>query len=101
MFGRDEVVRLLDHIVTECGRERYRRKSMKFCRWNRRTHLEQGTVQGTKPVKIRDTVWLGIEAIEAHPRSREKPHPMDARRIYVNGKAIFGGTEGDGGPGQP
>ncbi len=24
---------------------------------------------------------------------------MDARRIYLNGKMIFGGSEGDGGPG--
>jgi hypothetical protein len=23
---------------------------------------------------------------------------MDARRIYLNGRAIFGGSEGDGGP---
>jgi len=31
--------------------------------------------------------------------AKDGAHLMDARRIYLNGKLIFGGTEGDGGPG--
>jgi hypothetical protein len=30
--------------------------------------------------------------------AKDGSHLMDARRIYLNGRAIFGGSEGDGGP---
>jgi hypothetical protein len=45
-------------------------------------------------------VKLGDKIIVDGYAARDGSHLMNARRLYVNGKAIFGGSEGDGGPGQ-
>jgi len=44
-------------------------------------------------------VKLGDKLIVDGYAAKDGSHLMDARRIYSNGKPIFGGTEGDGGPG--
>jgi hypothetical protein len=44
-------------------------------------------------------VKLGDKIVVDGYASKDGSHLMDARRIYLNGKPIFGGTEGDGGPG--
>jgi hypothetical protein len=44
-------------------------------------------------------VKLGDKLIVDGYAAKDGSHLMDARRIYLNGKPIFGGTEGDGGPG--
>jgi Family of unknown function (DUF6152) len=41
---------------------------------------------------------LGDKIIVDGYAAKDSSHLMDARRIYLNGKLIFGGTEGDGGP---
>jgi hypothetical protein len=43
-------------------------------------------------------VKIGDKIIVDGYAARDGSHLMDARRIYLNGRAIFGGTEGDGGP---
>jgi len=48
----------------------------------------------------RGDVKLGDKIVVDGYASKDGSHLMDARRIYLNGKPIFGGTEGDGGPGQ-
>jgi hypothetical protein len=42
---------------------------------------------------------LGDKIVVDGYAAKDGAHLMDARRIYLNGKLIFGGTEGDGGPG--
>jgi len=44
-------------------------------------------------------VKLGDKIIVDGYAAKDGSRLMDARRIYLNGKPIFGGTEGDGGPG--
>jgi uncharacterized protein DUF6152 len=43
---------------------------------------------------------LGDKIVVDGYAAKDGSHLMDARRIYLNGKLIFGGTDGDGGPGQ-
>jgi hypothetical protein len=45
-------------------------------------------------------IKLGDKLIVDGYAAKDGSHLMNARRIYVNGKMIFGGSEGDGGPGQ-
>jgi hypothetical protein len=45
-------------------------------------------------------IKLGDKMIVDGYAAKDGSHLMNARRIYLNGKIIFGGSEGDGGPGQ-
>jgi len=45
-------------------------------------------------------VKLGDKLVVDGYAAKDGSHLMDARRIYLNGKAIFSGSEGDGGPAQ-
>jgi hypothetical protein len=45
-------------------------------------------------------IKLGDKLIVDGYAAKDGSHLMNARRIYLNGKIIFGGSEGDGGPGQ-
>ena len=45
-------------------------------------------------------IKLGDKLIVDGYAAKDGSHLMNARRIYLNGKMIFGGSEGDGGPGQ-
>ncbi len=45
-------------------------------------------------------IKLGDKMIVDGYPAKDGSHLMNARRIYLNGKMIFGGSEGDGGPGQ-
>jgi hypothetical protein len=47
----------------------------------------------------RGDVKLGDKLIVDGYAAKDGSHLMDARRIYLNGKAIFGGSDTDGGPG--
>ena len=47
----------------------------------------------------RGDVKLGDKVVVDGYAAKDGSHLMDARRIYLNGKPIFGGSEGDGGPG--
>jgi Family of unknown function (DUF6152) len=47
----------------------------------------------------RGEVKIGDKLIVDGYAAKDGSHLMDARRIYVNGKAIFGGSDTDGGPG--
>ncbi len=47
----------------------------------------------------RGDVKLGDKLVVDGYAAKDGSRLMDARRIYLNGKAIFGGSEGDGGPG--
>jgi hypothetical protein len=47
----------------------------------------------------RGDVKIGDKLVVDGYAAKDGAHLMDARRIYLNGKVIFGGTEGDGGPG--
>jgi hypothetical protein len=47
----------------------------------------------------RGDVKLGDKIVVDGYAAKDGAHLMNARRIYLNGKAIFGGAEGDGGPG--
>jgi len=47
----------------------------------------------------RGDVKIGDKLVVDGYAAKDGSHLMDARRIYLNGKAIFGGSEGDGGPG--
>ncbi len=44
-------------------------------------------------------IKIGDKLIVDGYAAKDGSHLMDARRIYINGKAIFGGSDGDGGPG--
>jgi len=46
------------------------------------------------------SIKLGDNMIVDGYAAKDGSHLMNARRIYLNGKIIFGGSEGDGGPGQ-
>ena len=48
----------------------------------------------------RGDVKVGDKLVVDGYAAKDGSHLMDARRIYLNGKAIFGGSEGDGGPGR-
>ena len=48
----------------------------------------------------RGDIKLGDKLVVDGYAAKDGAHLMDARRIYLNGKTIFGGTEGDGGPGR-
>jgi len=48
----------------------------------------RGMKRGDVKLAINDRGWL---------RGEGRSHLMDARRIYLNGKAIFGGSDTDGG----
>ena len=48
----------------------------------------------------RGDIKLGDKLVVDGYAAKDGSHLMDARRIYLNGKAIFGGSEGDGGPGR-
>jgi len=45
-------------------------------------------------------IKLGDKMVVDGYAAKDGSHLMNARRIYLNGKMIFGGSEGDGGPGQ-
>ena len=47
----------------------------------------------------RGDIKLGDKLIVDGYAAKDGSHLLDARRIYFNGKAILGGSEGDGGPG--
>lgn len=47
----------------------------------------------------RGAIKLGDKLIVDGYAAKDGSHLLDARRIYHDGKAIFGGSEGDGGPG--
>jgi hypothetical protein len=47
----------------------------------------------------RGDIKIGDKLIVDGYAAKDGSHLMDARRIYLNGKPIFGGSEGDGGPG--
>ena len=47
----------------------------------------------------RGNIKLGDKLIVDGYAAKDGSHLMDARRIYLNGIPIFGGSEGDGGPG--
>ena len=48
----------------------------------------------------RGDVKVGDKLVVDGYAAKDGSRLMDARRIYLNGKAIFGGSEGDGGPGR-
>jgi hypothetical protein len=47
----------------------------------------------------RGDIKLGDKLIVDGYAAKDGSRLLDARRIYLNGKPIFGGSEGDGGPG--
>src|SRR5208282_1174344 len=47
----------------------------------------------------RGDVKIGDQLVVDGYAAKDGSRLMDARRIYLNGKAIFGGSETDGGPG--
>jgi len=47
----------------------------------------------------RGEIKIGDKLIVDGYAAKDGSHLMDARRIYLNGKAIFGGSDTDGGPG--
>ena len=47
----------------------------------------------------RGEVKVGDKFVVDGYAAKDGAHLMNARRIYLNGKVIFGGAEGDGGPG--
>jgi hypothetical protein len=47
----------------------------------------------------RGEVKIGDKMIVDGYAAKDGSHLMDARRIYLNGKVIFGGSDTDGGPG--
>ena len=62
------------------------------------------TCSGANPGQLtrrgfkRGDVKLGDKLVVDGYAAKDGSRTMDARRIYLNGKAIFGGSEGDGGP---
>ena len=48
----------------------------------------------------RGEIKIGDKLIVDGYAAKDGSHLMDARRIYLNGKAIFGGSATDGGPGE-
>lgn len=48
----------------------------------------------------RGDVKIGDKLIVDGYAAKDGSHLMDARRIYLNGKVIFGGSATDGGPGE-
>ena len=46
----------------------------------------------------RGDIKLGDKLVVDGYAAKDGSHLLDARRIYLNGKPIFGGSEGDGGP---
>ncbi len=66
--------------------------------------LDEHVLPAMGGLRLRDVTTDQVQALvkgkfEAGYASKDGSHLMDARRIYLNGEPIFGGTEGDGGPG--
>ena len=68
-------------------------------------NLVSWTCEGANPGQLtrrgfkRGDAKLGDKLVVDGYAAKDGSRLMDARRIYINGKIIFGGSEGDGGPG--